>query len=64
MLVTALKSLWASVALATLLIPTHSKLPIFIQGVSYIGKLLFDEGFTTSATNKEKAWLATLVDIQ
>jgi len=25
---------------------------------------IFDEGFNTSATNKEKAWLATSVDIQ
>ena len=52
------------ITLATLLISTHSKLPIFVQRVNYAGKLLFDEGFNTSSANKEKAWLTTSVDIQ
>ena len=52
------------ITLATLLISTHSKLSMFVQRVNYAGKLLFDEGFNTSATNKEKAWLTTSVDIQ
>ena len=62
MSVTALKTLWASVALYNSSYTSHTN-TLEITNLRS-GKLLFDEGFNTSATNKEKAWLTTAVDMQ